>query len=201
MFVTTCPQDKRTGALRFVYFLKHYSCFLHRFLSSVIWFFWQSHLSFSVCCYRKHLLQSTAWKLPKYGVFSGLYFPAFELNTERIRTRNNSVFELFSRSDLCCFFSHHIVFELDTSKDNLKDTYPQIILSCSYRSQQPRPATSLKKSLWHRCFPVNFSKFLRTPILQNTSGRLLLSLPIHHPFVVNHIKKLFNSFLTEAVII
>ena len=24
------------------------------------------------------------------------------------------------------------------------------------------PATSLKKRLWHRCFPVNFAKFLRT---------------------------------------
>ena len=39
---------------------------------------------------------------------------------------------------------------------------------------QARPATLLKKSLWHRCFPVNFAKFLRTPFLQNTSVRLLL---------------------------
>ena len=37
-----------------------------------------------------------------------------------------------------------------------------------------RPATLLKKRLWHRCFPLNFAKFLRTPFLQNTSGRLLL---------------------------
>ena len=37
-----------------------------------------------------------------------------------------------------------------------------------------RPATLLKKRLWHRCFPGNFVKFLRTPFLQNTSGRLLL---------------------------
>ena len=36
------------------------------------------------------------------------------------------------------------------------------------------PATLLKKRLWHRCFQVNFSKFLRTPVLQNTSRRLLL---------------------------
>ena len=35
------------------------------------------------------------------------------------------------------------------------------------------PATLIKKRLWHRCFPVNFMKFLRTPFLQNTS-RLLL---------------------------
>ena len=36
-----------------------------------------------------------------------------------------------------------------------------------------RPATLLKKRLWHRCFPGNFVKFLRTPFLQNTSRRLL----------------------------
>ena len=34
----------------------------------------------------------------------------------------------------------------------------------------PGPATLLKKSLWHRCFPVNFAKFLRAPFLCNTSG-------------------------------
>ena len=38
------------------------------------------------------------------------------------------------------------------------------------------PAILLKKRLWHRCFPVNFANFLRTPFLQNTSGWLLLKL-------------------------
>ena len=33
-----------------------------------------------------------------------------------------------------------------------------------------RPATLLKKRFWHRCFPVNFAKFLRAPFLQNTPG-------------------------------
>ena len=28
----------------------------------------------------------------------------------------------------------------------------------------------LKKRLWHRCFPVNFAKFIRTPFLKNISG-------------------------------
>ena len=54
----------------------------------------------------------TAWKVSKYGVISGPYFPEFRLNTEiyelnlrskspysvRIQTRNNSVFGHFSRS-------------------------------------------------------------------------------------------------------
>ena len=36
------------------------------------------------------------------------------------------------------------------------------------------PATLLKKRLWHRCFPVNFAKFLRTPFWQNRSEWQLL---------------------------
>ena len=37
-----------------------------------------------------------------------------------------------------------------------------------------RSAALLKKRLWRKCFPMNFAKFLKTPLLQNTSGRLLL---------------------------
>ena len=37
-----------------------------------------------------------------------------------------------------------------------------------------RNATLLKRRLQHRCFPVKFKKFLRTPFLKNTSGQLLL---------------------------
>ena len=43
-----------------------------------------------------------------------------------------------------------------------------------------RPASLLKKRLWHRCFPVNVAKFLRTPFLQNTSGRLHLEPETQH---------------------
>ena len=56
-------------------------------------------------CLLKIILGCTAWKVSKYGVFSGPYFPVFGLNTERysvslhiqpecgsIRTRKNSVF-------------------------------------------------------------------------------------------------------------
>ena len=41
-----------------------------------------------------------------------------------------------------------------------------------------RPSTLLKKRFWHGCFSVIFAKFLRTPFLQNSSGRLLLYLAI-----------------------
>ena len=35
-----------------------------------------------------------------------------------------------------------------------------------------RPVTLLKKRLWHRCFSVNFAKFLRTSFLQNTCATI-----------------------------
>ena len=37
-----------------------------------------------------------------------------------------------------------------------------------------RAETLFKKRLLHGCFPVNFAKFLKTPSLQKTSGRLLI---------------------------
>ena len=37
-----------------------------------------------------------------------------------------------------------------------------------------KPSTLLKKRPWDKSFSVNFGKFLRTPFLQNTSGRLVL---------------------------
>ena len=39
-----------------------------------------------------------------------------------------------------------------------------------------RPGTLLKKRLWHRWFPVNFAKILRTPFLTEYLWWLLLSL-------------------------
>ena len=53
-----------------------------------------------------------------------------------------------------------------------------------------RPATLLKKRLWHRCFPVNFVKFLRTHFLETTSGRLLLIGEISK--LQNLLEKLWN---------
>ena len=68
-------------------------------------------------------MKRTAWKLSKYGVISGPYFPVFRRNTEiyganlpiqsgysKIRVRNNSVFGHFLYSDvttkyLVTFFS------------------------------------------------------------------------------------------------
>ena len=52
----------------------------------------------------------------------------------------------------------------------------KVFLEISQNSQENslRPATLFKKRLGHRCFLMNFAKFLKTPFLQNIPGRLLL---------------------------
>ena len=52
--------------------------------------------------------------------------------------------------------------------DGNKEVKKGVLISCL------RPATLLKKGIWYRCFPVNFAKFQRIPLLQNTSGQLPL---------------------------
>ena len=41
-------------------------------------------------------------------------------------------------------------------------------ISSHQRCSVRKGAILLKKRLWHRCFPVNFVKFLRTPFSQNS---------------------------------
>ena len=41
-------------------------------------------------------------------------------------------------------------------------------------SGESKPATLFKKRLWHRCFPVNFAKFLRIPFPTEHIWRMLL---------------------------
>ena len=45
---------------------------------------------------------------------------------------------------------------------------------CFNKFADLRPATLLKKRLWHRFFPVNFAKFLKTPLFTQHLRQLLL---------------------------
>ena len=51
---------------------------------------------------------------------------------------------------------------LEISQNSQKNTCARVSLLIKCRSQS---ATLLKKRLWHRCFYVNFAKFLRTSLI------------------------------------
>ena len=60
--------------------------------------------------------------------------------------------------------------------------------------------TLLKKSLWRRCFPLNFAKFLRTPFLYRkppvAASIILIFIAINHSFT-KQIHLLFYFFLNS----
>ena len=56
-----------------------------------------------------------------------------------------------------------------------------------------RLVTLLKKKLWRRCFRMNFSEFLRTPFLQNTSRQLLLKI-FFKLFKMSNFRKLYWGY-------
>ena len=58
-----------------------------------------------------------------------------------------------------------------------------------------RPATLLKKNLWRRWFPVNFTKFLRPPFSWNTFGRLLLPIRQCTQYLLADLFKLIKEVL------
>ena len=75
------------------------------------------------------------------------------------------------------FYTLHYCFSLEYLQKQPPEVFFNKILFNKIAGL--RPATLLKKKLWHRCFPMNFAKFLRRPFLRNTSGRLLLYLTFH----------------------
>ena len=60
-----------------------------------------------------------------------------------------------------------VLYEKKVFLENLENTQESTcVLSLFFNKK--RPATLLKRRHWHRCFPVNFAKFLGTTFLQNT---------------------------------
>ena len=56
-----------------------------------------------------------------------------------------------------------------------------------------RSTTSLQKRPQHRWFPMNFPKFLRTPFLNNTSGRLCLFLQLMFEILLKLLKIIYDK--------
>ena len=58
-----------------------------------------------------------------------------------------------------------------------------------------RPATSLKRRVWDRCFPVNFAKFLRTPYFAEH-----LRLAPSEPHLANHHQDVSEGISTSILL-
>ena len=80
---------------------------------------------------------------------------------------------LSSRKQQSCLYELHLI-----GFYNWKHP-PEVFFNkrCSQKFRKihrktPVPESLFKNRFWHRCFPADFAKFLRTTFLQNTSERL-----------------------------
>ena len=63
---------------------------------------------------------------------------------------------------------------LEISQNSQESTCTRAYFLKKLQARGLRPATLLKNRLWHKCFSVNFAKFLRTPFLTEHLRWLLL---------------------------
>ena len=78
-------------------------------------------------------------------------------------------------TNLSCIHIPVEVFRSSHQKCSMKKSVLRNFTKFTGKVADLIPATLLKMRLWHRYFPVNLTKFLRTPFLHNTSGQLLLT--------------------------
>ena len=85
------------------------------------------------------------------------------ISVERLNTLNNDfVVNLAQFVEHLCCITQIIIYKIGVLKNLVKFMGKHLCWN-----------NFIKKTLQYRCFPVNFEKFLRTPFLQNTFGRLL----------------------------
>ena len=98
-------------------------------------------------------------------VYSYLLYQSF--------TRILEIYYLHAR--ICySFLSRTPIRYVFLSASYIKKQSPRRVLWKGEKVKKAPPATSLKKRLWHRCFPVNFAKFLRTSFFTEHLWWLLL---------------------------
>ena len=116
--------------------------------------------------------------------------------------------KLYSKKKLCCKTYYVLSMNLHEIISALAITESAIggVLSEPFLNKVAGPRLL---SLWHTFFPVTFAKFLRTPCLQNTSGRQLLLLYLDYQTYYNynfhkfhlqdpHMTQFFNPIMSSA---
>ena len=83
-------------------------------------------------------------------------FPPCVVFSTRALERNGR----YAKCEFCALYrSSGLEVFLEILQNSQEDTYVKSLFN---KVAGLRAATLFKKGLWHRCFPVNFAKFLRT---------------------------------------
>ena len=119
----------------------------------------------------EHLFHGHFWTIASVSGFFQSYC-CFLLSNELIETRFFLFLKMICHGFRTRWLSWIFFFGNYTLWSSLPDVFCKKDLLRNFAKftekhlcQSLRARTLLKKRLWHRCFPVNFAKFLRTPFL------------------------------------
>ena len=89
------------------------------------------------------------------------------------------------QSGKCIYFQEYMVL-IKANLGTYRSSPPEVFLG---KGARPCRSNFIEITLRHVCFPVNLLHFFRTPLLKNTSGRLLLHLQIkYNVYYLNQLK-------------
>ena len=81
----------------------------------------------------------------------------------------------------------------------LQNSQGNVCARVSFLIKLQAPITLLKKRLWHRCFPVNFTKFLRTTFFTEHLWWLLLHITDQLVIYYMHLKYMKDLYSNKYI--
>ena len=130
-------------------------------------------------CSPSHFLPSTSYEIKSGGVVIEEIEDLYEDGESFLRGGHPKKYTKISQNTGFRTSRPKVFYEKDVIRNFTKFTGKHLCQSLFYNKVPDlRPATSLKKRFWHRCFPVNFVKFLRTPFLAEHLWWLLLRIEV-----------------------
>ena len=91
-----------------------------------------------------------------------------------------------------CQFSHVCYCQKQSPRDVL-------LKRCSQKFRKIQRKTPVPERLWHRCFPVNFAKFLRKPFFTEHLQRLFLYCKVNLPLRRSYLHVFYRIDVPENV--
>ena len=98
----------------------------------------------------------------------------FSINYKKFEGFASVFFCSCNFTSLDFFISNRFIKKAVAQTSSVKKVFLEISQNSKETTLQAAPATLLKKRLWHRCFPVNIAKYLRTPFFTEHLWWLLL---------------------------
>ena len=108
-----------------------------------------------VCCHQKHV--RLCWRYHDYNIWMDCFGP------QRCKSYGRKILRKWKKRMLWKVRSSH-------QRCSVRKGVFRYFAKIHKKHLCLRPGTLLKKRLWYRCLPFTFAQFLRTLLLENTSG-------------------------------